>query len=258
MHHGMMGPPRGPDGFHPGPGHGHGPMGPPRMGPPGMGPHGMGPRGMGPPGMGPPGMGPPGMRPPGMRPPGMRPPGMGPPGMGPPGMGPRDGPHGMGPRGAPHGMTPPGMSKYEGRIEGVSCLCNKHISMGFGPLQFTQSMHLCLLGLLGLCQRQVLKYRRFFMFLGVDMVIGWICSHDLFGDILGRLTWSTAHCHRRREQNVYVSFHCLSGVIITLNHSYGIQTFMPDAGDHGELFWSGFVWDDSHPYAHSPRPSMLA
>ena len=28
-------------------------------------------------------------------------------------------------------------------------------------------------------------------------------------------------------------------------------TYRPDAGDHSELFWSGFGWDDSHPYAHA-------
>ena len=33
--------------------------------------------------------------------------------------------------------------------------------------------------------------------------------------------------------------------------SYGIRTYTPDAGDHGEHFWSGFGWDDSHHYAHT-------
>ena len=48
----------------------------------------------------------------------------------------------------------------------------------------------------------VLKCRRIlFYFWGVEMLIGWICSRDLF-----KTSWEgcTAHCHRRREKNVYV------------------------------------------------------
>ena len=55
-----------------------------------------------------------------------------------------------------------------------------------------------------------------------------------------------------RAECLRVCFHCLSGVfIITLNRSYRIRTFTPDAGDHGELFWSSFGWDISHPHAHT-------
>ena len=32
---------------------------------------------------------------------------------------------------------------------------------------------------------------------------------------------------------------------------YRLRTSTPDAEDHGELFWSGFGWDDSHRYAHT-------
>ena len=45
----------------------------------------------------------------------------------------------------------------------------------------------------------------------------------------------------KRAECLCVCFHCLSGVVfITLNHSCRIRTYSPDAGDHGELFWSGF------------------
>ena len=55
-----------------------------------------------------------------------------------------------------------------------------------------------------------------------------------------------------RAECLRVCFHCLIGiVIVTLKRSYGIQTYIPDAGDFGELFWSGFGWDDSHRYAHT-------
>ena len=36
------------------------------------------------------------------------------------------------------------------------------------------------------------------------MVIGWICSRDLFETPRIGLYEVPAHCHRRREQNVYV------------------------------------------------------
>ena len=56
----------------------------------------------------------------------------------------------------------------------------------------------------------------------------------------------------KRAECFRVYFHCLSGVImVTLNRSYRTRTYAPDAGDHGELFWSGFGWDDSHPYTHT-------
>ena len=86
---------------------------------------------------------------------------------------------------------------------------------------------------------QVLKCRRFFG--GVEMVIGWICSRDLF-----ETSWEayTKYCPLslpKRAECLRVSFHCLSGVVfVTLNRSCRIRTFTPDAGDHGELFWSGF------------------
>ena len=62
------------------------------------------------------------------------------------------------------------------------------------------------------------------------MVIDWLCSRDLF-----ETSWEGLHEVRA------VCFHCLSGVVIvTLNRSYPIRTYTPDAGDHGELFWIGF------------------
>ena len=100
---------------------------------------------------------------------------------------------------------------------------------------------------------QVLKYGLFFFFFSFLGGRGgyWL---DLFAwpfrDILRRLTRSTAHCHRRRERNVYVCAYCLSGVVIVTTRM-AVRTYTPDAGDHGELFWSGFCWDDSHPYAHT-------
>ena len=81
------------------------------------------------------------------------------------------------------------------------------------------------------------------------MVIGWACSRDLF-----ETSWEGLHevlSSPKRAECLRVCFHCLSGVILTLNRSYCIRTYTPDAGDHGELFWSGFGWDDSHPYAHT-------
>ena len=52
-------------------------------------------------------------------------------------------------------------------------------------------------------------------------------------------------------------FHCLSGVVfVTLNHSCRTRTYTPDAGDHGELLWSG--WNGSHYFMHTLRPSILA
>ena len=85
------------------------------------------------------------------------------------------------------------------------------------------------------------------------MVIGWICSRDLF-----ETSWEGLHevlaivIAEESSQCLRVCFHCLSGVVIvTLNRSCHIRTYTPDAGDHGELFWSGFGWDDSHYYAHT-------
>ena len=43
------------------------------------------------------------------------------------------------------------------------------------------------------------------------------------------------------KRGLRVCFHCLSGVgIVTLNRSCRIRPYTPDAGGHGELFWSGF------------------
>ena len=74
-----------------------------------------------------------------------------------------------------------------------------------------------------------------------------------FQDILGRLTRSTAHCHIVEERRMFLCVLCLSGVVIvTFNCSCCIVwMYMLDAGDHGELFWSNFGWDDSHPDAHT-------
>ena len=85
-----------------------------------------------------------------------------------------------------------------------------------------------------------LKMQSVVYFCGVKMVkIGWICSRHLFETSWERLTQSTAHCHRQREQNVF----CLSCVVIvTFNCivSHTVRTYTPDAGLHGKLFWSGF------------------
>ena len=84
-----------------------------------------------------------------------------------------------------------------------------------------------------------------FLFSGGGRVIGWICSCDLF-----KTYWEGSS--PKRAECFHVCFHCLSGiVIITLNHTYCIRTYTPDA-EHGELLWSGFGWKyDSHPWAHT-------
>ena len=51
---------------------------------------------------------------------------------------------------------------------------------------------------------QVLKCRQFFYFLGGRDGDSLDLFTWPFQDILGRLTRSTAHCHRQREQNVYM------------------------------------------------------
>ena len=75
-----------------------------------------------------------------------------------------------------------------------------------------------------------------------EVVIGWICSRDLF-----EISWECLHkvlhigIAEDSRMFVCVCFHCLSGiVIVTLNRFYGMRTYMLDAGDHGELFWSSF------------------
>ena len=113
--------------------------------------------------------------------------------------------------------------------------------------------------LLGLKMQKLFIYLSLFFFFGgggggSSWWLAWPVHVTFwpFQDILGGLTRSTAHCHRRKEQNVLVCFHCLCCVaIVTLNRSYRIRTYTPDTADHGELFRNGFGWDDSHPYAHT-------
>ena len=69
------------------------------------------------------------------------------------------------------------------------------------------------------------------------MVIGWICSRDLF-----ETSWESLHetlpiVLTEESRISCVCFHCLSGVVIvTLNRLCWIGTYAPDAGDHGEFF----------------------
>ena len=71
------------------------------------------------------------------------------------------------------------------------------------------------------------------------MVVGWICSHDLF-----ETSWEGLHkvlpivmTKESRRFTVRVCFHCISGVVIvTLKRLCHIRTYTPDAGDHGKLF----------------------
>ena len=72
------------------------------------------------------------------------------------------------------------------------------------------------------------------------MVIGWICSCDLF-----EASWEVLNdvppIVIAEESSMFSCvLHGLSNVIVTLNRPYGIPTYTPDAGDHGELFWIGF------------------
>ena len=69
------------------------------------------------------------------------------------------------------------------------------------------------------------------------MVIGWICSRDLF-----ETSWEGLHevlpiVIAEESRSLRVCCHCLSGVVVvTLSRSCRIRTYTPDAGDHGELF----------------------
>ena len=77
---------------------------------------------------------------------------------------------------------------------------------------------------------------------GVEMVIGWICSRDHF-----KTSWEGLHevlpiviAKESKLFSCVLSLPLSGVVIVTLNRSYRIRTYTPDAGDHGELFWSGF------------------
>ena len=88
---------------------------------------------------------------------------------------------------------------------------------------------------------QVLKCGRFFIFGGSRW---WLVGsvHVTFSRHLGKAY--TKYCplsSPKRAECLCVCFHCLSGVVfVSLKHSCRIRTYTPDAGDHGELFWSGF------------------
>ena len=69
-----------------------------------------------------------------------------------------------------------------------------------------------------------------------------VSVHVTFPRHLGRAYTKNCPLSLPREQNVYsVCLHYLSGILfVTSNRSCRIQTYTPDAGDHGELSWSSF------------------
>ena len=73
------------------------------------------------------------------------------------------------------------------------------------------------------------------------MVIGWICSCDLF-----ETSWEDRDevlpIVIAEESRMFTCVLSLPQWRFSRNFEplYGIRTYTPDAGDHGELFWSGF------------------
>ena len=70
------------------------------------------------------------------------------------------------------------------------------------------------------------------------MVIGWICSHDLF-----KTSWEGLHevLPIVTAEECRMFFVCpFIASVTTLNSSCRIPTYTLNAGDHGELFWSSF------------------
>ena len=106
--------------------------------------------------------------------------------------------------------------------------------------------------LLGLRQRRVKSKNAKVFFFILKGSRWWLVRsvHVAFSRHLGKA--HTKYCplsSPKKAECFRVCFHCLNGVVIlTLNRSYRIRTYTLDAGDHGAIFWSGFGWDDSHPY----------
>ena len=122
---------------------------------------------------------------------------------------------------------------------------------------------------------QVLKYRRFILFYFIFIFIyyyyyffflggggpngDWL---DLFTwpfrDVLGRLTWSTAQCHHRREQNVYVcAFIASLACYCNFEPPYDIRTYTRMRGIMANISGAVLVEMILAPM-YIRRPSILA